>query len=50
MLDWLGGVDGAELIRAAVRSVFRDRQARTRDMGGSLSTTEMTDAILAALP
>jgi 3-isopropylmalate dehydrogenase len=55
MLDWLDGVDnagaaGADLIRAAVCSVFRDRQARTRDMGGGLSTTEMTDAIIAALP
>ena len=50
MLDWLGAATGAEMIRAAVRSVFSDRQARTRDMGGSLGTTEMTDAIIAALP
>jgi 3-isopropylmalate dehydrogenase len=49
MLDWLGAA-GAELIRTAVRNVFSDRQARTRDMGGSLGTTEMTDAIIAALP
>ena len=49
MLDWLGAA-GAEMIRTAVRSVFSDRKARTRDMGGSLSTTEMTDAIIAALP
>ena len=50
MLDWLDAVDGAERIRTGVRRVFRDRQARTRDMGGALSTTEMTDAIIAALP
>jgi 3-isopropylmalate dehydrogenase len=50
MLTWLGAAAGAEMIRTAVRSVFSDRQARTRDMGGALSTTEMTDAIIAALP
>jgi 3-isopropylmalate dehydrogenase len=52
MLDWLDGpgvegAAGAELIRDAVRSVFRDRLTRTRDMGGRLSTKEMTDAIIA---
>ena len=50
MLEWLDAVDGAERIRTAVRRVFGDRRARTRDMGGTLSTTEMTDAIIAALP
>jgi 3-isopropylmalate dehydrogenase len=50
MLDWLGAGDGAEMIRAAVRSVFSNRGARTSDMGGALSTSEMTDAIIAALP
>ena len=50
MLDWLGEFAGAEAIRAAVRSVFSDRQLRTRDMGGVLRTGEMTDSIIAALP
>lgn len=52
MLDWLGTEatrHGAEAIRAAVRRVFADPGARTRDMGGSLSTTEMGSAIRAAL-
>ncbi len=50
MLDWLGAPAEAARIRAAVRTVFTDRCARTRDMGGTLSTTKMTDKILAALP
>ena len=50
MLEWLGANQAAAMIQAAVRSVFADRKARTRDMGGSLGTTQMTDAILAALP
>jgi 3-isopropylmalate dehydrogenase len=50
MLEWLGAPAGAEAIRAAVRSVFSDRQLRTRDMGGVLRTGEMTDSIIAALP
>ncbi len=50
MLDWLGEGEGAERIRTAVRTVFADRGARTSDMGGSLSTTQMTDCIIAALP
>jgi 3-isopropylmalate dehydrogenase len=53
MLDWLGGADAAQAagtIRAAVRAVFSDPLARTRDMGGRLSTSEMTEAIVSALP
>lgn len=49
MLDWLGAGNAAARIENAVRGVFSDRRARTREMGGSLSTTEMTDAILTAL-
>ena len=50
MLEWLGETSAAGRIQSAVRIVFRDRAARTRDMGGSLDTTEMTDAIIAVLP
>ncbi len=50
MLEWLGDTSAAGRIESAVRTVFRDRAARTRDMGGSLGTTEMTDAIIAVLP
>ena len=52
MLDWIGGKRlqlGASMIRAAVQTVFADPCSRTRDMGGTLSTTEMGDAIAAAL-
>jgi 3-isopropylmalate dehydrogenase len=52
MLDWFGHAEarrGASIIRSAVRTVFADRRRRTRDMGGTLDTAEMTAAILAAL-
>jgi 3-isopropylmalate dehydrogenase len=49
MLDWLGEGAAAGRIQTAVRSIFQDRAARTRDMGGTLTTTEMTDAILVRL-
>jgi 3-isopropylmalate dehydrogenase len=53
MLDWLNtsaSRQGASMIQTAVRKVFSDPHARTRDMGGTLSTSEMGAAILAALP
>ena len=49
MLDWLGERDGAATIRGAVNTVFSDRKARTRDLGGTLSTSEMGAAIVDAL-
>ncbi len=49
MLEWLGERSPAERIQTAVRGVFSDRAARTRDMGGRLSTVELTDAIMMAL-
>ena len=50
MLEWLGEGEAAGRVQTAVRTVFKDRAARTRDMGGTLSTSEMTDAIIASLP
>jgi 3-isopropylmalate dehydrogenase len=53
MLDWFGNAEtrvGAEMIRDAVRAVFSDRKARTRDMGGSLTTSQMGSAVRSALP
>ncbi len=41
---------GGEMIREGARKVFSDCKLRTRDMGGTLSTREMGDAIIAALP
>ena len=52
MLDWLktpAARRGAQLIRQAVRDVFSDRRARTSEMGGTLSTSEMDEAIVAGL-
>jgi 3-isopropylmalate dehydrogenase len=50
MLEWLGMGEAAAQIQGAVRKVFAGRGVRTRDMGGSVSTREMTDAIISALP
>src|ERR1039458_9487498 len=52
MLDWLGHPEcqrAAHMIRAGVRRVFADPEARTRDMGGQLSTSDMAAAILSAV-
>lgn len=51
MLEWLEHpetIRAATALRSAVTNVFQDEQQRTRDMGGGLSTTEMTEAISAA--
>ena len=52
MLDWLNHPEcsrGANLIRAGVNEVFERPEARTRDMGGQLSTSGMVEAILLAI-
>ncbi len=52
MLEWLGGaaaLKAAGMIRASVTRVFADPQARTRDLGGALSTSGMTEATLSAM-
>ena len=50
MLEWLHMGEAAAHIQGAVRKVFAGRAMRTPDMGGSMSTREMTDAIISALP
>jgi 3-isopropylmalate dehydrogenase len=50
MLEWLGEPAAAARIHSAVLRVFSDPDARTRDMGGRLKASEMTDAIIAMLP
>jgi 3-isopropylmalate dehydrogenase len=48
-LRWsLGRTDLADRLFAAVKTAL-ERGARTRDLGGSLTTTQMGDAVLAAL-
>jgi isocitrate dehydrogenase (NAD+) len=49
MLDHIGEHRAGAAVRAAVRRVFSDGVARTRDLGGTASTREMTEAILAAV-
>ncbi len=45
MLDYIGEREGAERIRAALGRVLVAGQVRTRDLGGTASTTEFTDAV-----
>jgi 3-isopropylmalate dehydrogenase len=52
MLEWLEHPDlsaGAQRIRRAIDAVFADPSNRTRDMGGQLTTRQMTDKIVAQL-
>ncbi len=52
MLEWWDTETarrGARLIRNAAQQVLSDPANRTRDLGGSLSTTEMGDRIAAAI-
>jgi len=49
MLDHLGERPAAEMVRGAIEFVFREGRHLTRDLGGTASTTEFTDAVLAAM-
>src|ERR671921_799955 len=49
MLRHLGERDAAERVEQAMLKVFRDGQVRTRDIGGTSSTSEFADAIIAAM-
>lgn len=52
MLDWLNHDEtrrGAAIINRAVEQVFTDPQNRTRDLGGWLSTVQLTDLIEQAI-
>jgi isocitrate dehydrogenase (NAD+) len=45
MLDHIGEGPRAERVRAALASVLAEGTVRTRDLGGTATTTEFTDAI-----
>jgi isocitrate dehydrogenase (NAD+) len=45
MLDHIGERPRAERIRTALGAVLAQAKVRTRDLGGTASTTEFTDAI-----
>lgn len=49
MLDYLKLTEGSRMIRQAVKRSLSDPANATQDIGGGLSTAEMTDAILSAL-
>lgn len=49
LLESVGQVEPARQIYAAVESVLLAGRVRTRDLGGQATTTEMADAIIAAL-
>jgi isocitrate dehydrogenase (NAD+) len=49
MLEHLRDTARAELIRNAVEATIRDGRRVTRDLGGSATTREFTDAVIAAL-
>jgi isocitrate dehydrogenase (NAD+) len=49
MLKHLGEQSAAERIEAAVERVYREAKHVTRDLGGKATTTEFTDAVIAAL-
>jgi isocitrate dehydrogenase (NAD+) len=49
MLEHIGETPAAVRIQAAMETVFSQGEIRTGDLGGSASTNEFTDAIIAAL-
>jgi isocitrate dehydrogenase (NAD+) len=49
MLRHISEVQAADRIEKALNQVLQKRQTVTRDLGGKASTTEFTDAIIAAL-
>jgi isocitrate dehydrogenase (NAD+) len=49
MLDYINEREAAARITRALNTVLQSRQKVTRDLGGTASTSEFTDAIIAAL-
>jgi isocitrate dehydrogenase (NAD+) len=45
MLDHIGEREAAQRIHTALTNILRDGRIRTRDLGGTATTTEFTDAI-----
>lgn len=50
MLDYLGERSAARRIEAALERVYREAKHTTKDVGGSATTDQFTDALVAALP
>ncbi len=49
MLDFLGQKAAADAVNAACRTVVADPKNHTRDLGGTASTGQVGDAVVAAL-
>ena len=49
MLAHIGEPEAAQRLRGALRSVYTEGKSLTRDAGGEASTTEFTDAVVAAI-
>jgi isocitrate dehydrogenase (NAD+) len=49
LLDHIGETDRAKRVRGALEQTIRAGQTLTRDLGGTASTEEFTDAIIAKL-
>jgi isocitrate/isopropylmalate dehydrogenase len=49
MLDFLGEKEAASALLQAVKKVLADGKVRTADMGGNSSTSQVGDAVKAAL-
>jgi isocitrate dehydrogenase (NAD+) len=49
MLDWLDMTEAARRMENAIQKVYGENKVRTGDLGGSATTREFTDAVIAAL-
>ncbi len=50
MLNYIGEAFTADRVEQALWQVYREGKHKTRDLGGTASTTQFTDAVIAALP
>jgi isocitrate dehydrogenase (NAD+) len=49
MLEHLGDHERAQRVRRALEATIRERKTVTRDLGGTATTTEFTEAVIARL-
>ncbi len=49
LLEHLGEADAARTLMTAIEAVSADAKLHTRDLGGSATTEQVTDAVIARL-